>query len=205
MSESNTASFVDRFPGQQDGERVLHVIRPHKISESVELAKIVLFAVVLFVILAILSVSLPPAFFIAITLPPLIIFVGWWVIHGIHEKTIAYITDRRVVRFQATTPFHASIRTINYDDVTKVKTLGGGFFEDMVGVGTLVFSARTSMVKSAVGSSNNLVDDDLEIRHVYFHKDLANYLDKILYLFKHDLQELKTVREFVAKPRGKRY
>ena len=194
------------FSGQQEGERVLYEVHPHHISFAIAMMKIGGISAIIFLMLTAVSFAFPMMTFLAIILPLIILIVGYWVNHGIHDKTVAYITDRRVVRFEATTPFHVGNRTLSFDDVTKIKTYGSGMIEGMANVGVVVFKARTTLVKGGMEQpTTEFVDDDIQLNHVYYYKDLGNYLDKLLYLYKHDREELKKLRRFVAKSRGNRY
>ena len=47
--------------------------------------------------------------------------------------------------------------------------------------------------------------DNLDIHHVVYHKDLGNYIDKLIFLNHNKPEEIPAVREFVPKPVGERY
>ena len=43
-----------------------------------------------------------------------------------------------------------------------------------------------------------------ELTHVYYYRDLGNYIDKILYTYKQKPKEMKKIKPFVEKPKGQR-
>ena len=46
--------------------------------------------------------------------------------------------------------------------------------------------------------------ESITIPDVYYHEDLANYIDKILFTFKNKPQDMHGIRPFVPQPKGKR-
>ena len=46
--------------------------------------------------------------------------------------------------------------------------------------------------------------ESVRVTDVYFFEDLANYIDKILYLVKNSPDDIATIRLFVPKPAGSR-
>jgi hypothetical protein len=127
----------------------------------------------------------------------------------IAEKNITYITDRRVVRFAASNPWFVTTRTIGWDEVVKVKTHVSSWWMRMLNVGTVVIHARSTVAPLLAGEDLSrevrATDDDVHIEDVEYYRDLGNYLDKLLYLYKREPNKLDTLREFIPKPRGKRY
>jgi hypothetical protein len=73
-------------------------------------------------------------------------------------------------------------------------------------VGRVVVHAKSTVLNVDASIRENVVtDDDVAVDYVYYYKDLGNYVDKILYLYKKNVAELETIKPFVCKPRGKRY
>ena len=70
----------------------------------------------------------------------------------------------------------------------------------------MVVHAGSTYVHTHAQTRENLyTNDDLDLEHVFYYKDLGNYIDKILYIYKHNPQELAELRPFVPKPAGQRY
>ena len=49
-----------------------------------------------------------------------------------------------------------------------------------------------------------ITDDDIEIPYVSFYRDLGNYIEKILFLYKKRPADIADLKPFVAKVKGKR-
>lgn len=194
------------FKGQHSDEKVLYEVKPHIYSLWLRIAGVVLLSILLCVFsILLVSVSsvIPPLgiiFAIAITL------IASWILHIQYDKTIAYITDRRLVRFEAHHPFHVATRSLNWDDTMKVKTYPPHFIWSMLNIGTVVLHARSSII-SLEGDSiqREVAGDDLELKDVWYYEDLGNYIEKILYTNKRNHAELADFRPFVPKPKGQRY
>ncbi|OGV96462.1 hypothetical protein A2W24_00670 [Microgenomates group bacterium RBG_16_45_19] len=197
------------FIGQQDGEQILCLIKAHPLALISQSLKVLAASLLLFVVIVMLNIVLPefssiitPLF----SLTSLVIFiVGFWTVLSSPAKNLTYITDRRLVRFQATTPFTINSRTLSWQDVVKVKTFPPNFIWRWLNVGTIVAHSHSTMVNTVETKSQSVLsDDDIDIPHVHYYRDLGNYLDKILYLYHKTPKDLATLKPFVFKPRGHR-
>jgi hypothetical protein len=194
------------FPGQQTNERVLYEVKPHIYAQYLSLAKIYLLSIVIFVVMVALgsmSMMLPVlGFVLSIT----IALFGTWAVIAMFQKNVTYITDRRIIRFEAATPFATNVRGLTWDEVVKIKTFPRNAIWKMLMIGTVVAHAGSTYVHTHAATRENVyTNDDLDLEHVYYYKDLGNYLEKILYLYKHNSPELAEIRPFVPKPAGQRY
>ena len=200
------ATYETYFPGQQENERVLHVIHPHPIAEYVGFAKLTGIALVLMLSFIFLG-NIHPAFpLLGIFLAAAVFGIGAIVIHTMNNKNVAYITDRRIVRFEASNIFNVNSRALSWDDTVKVKTFTPNFLWRIFNIGTVTVHARTTMIHiDSKEQQNTWSNDDLDLYNVYYYRDLGNYLDKIIYLNKHNPQELQALHAFVPKPKGQRY
>ncbi|NMC62457.1 MAG: hypothetical protein GYA55_04745, partial [SAR324 cluster bacterium] len=122
--KSIDSSFT--FDGQQEGERVLYVIRLHGIKKIINIAQGLLLAIVFYAVLSFVPefVDVNPQYFralIAIIAALIFILRVWWgELYCEYSKTI--LTDRRIIRFEFTLPFFKSRRALFWKEVAKVKT-----------------------------------------------------------------------------------
>lgn len=136
----------------------------------------------------------------------LIFGLGLWITDTVRRKNTAYVTDRRIVKFEATNPFATSIRSLSWEEAVKVKTPPTNFIWKQLMVGTVVVHAKTTVASIDLTKTENVVtDDDVEVKHVYFYRDLANYIEKILFLYKKRPKEIADLVPFVPKKKGERY
>lgn len=197
------------FNGQQEGERILLTIHPHKLAVVSQLLKVNLATLLILIVMAILN-SVAFTFSEVITTITLLVAVavfvaGIWTIVAGEPKNVTYVTDRRLVRFQATTPFSVQPRSLSWQDVVKIKTFPPNFIWRALNVGTVIAHSHSTMVNQLETKSQSILsDDDIDIHHVYYYRDIGNYLDKILYLYRQTPKELASLKPFVFKPRGKR-
>jgi hypothetical protein len=196
------------FFGKQDGEKILFVVRPHNMALTFKLIKIYVVAVIVFIALTVLGTQLL-SFGIFITsgviLASLIAIFGTSIVMNYQKRDVAYITDRRIVRFEPTTLVATNPRSLSWDEVVKVKTYPPNMIWKQMAIGNVVIHARTSIRTAEDTPSGTVTADDIEINDVYFYKDLGNYIDKILFTYKQRPKEMDEIRPFIAKPKGERY
>ena len=195
------------FFGKQEGERILFVVRPHPLSLTFKLLKIYAIAFAVFVALAVLGtqlISLIHFLVGGIILAVIIAIVGTKIVTDYQKRDIAYITDRRLMRFEPTTLVATNPRSLTWDEVVKVKTYPSNAIWKQLAIGNVVVHARTP-ARPNESIPGEVDADDIELKDVYFYKDLGNYIDKILFTYKQKPKEMETIHSFVAKPRGERY
>jgi hypothetical protein len=194
------------FEGQQTDERILYVVHPHDIVLYVQLIKIYALALAVMVSFFLLVSIFPFLPTIGIFLAVGIAGIGTIIVFNLFSKNIAYITDRRIVRFEPTTPFATNIRSLSWDDAVKVKTFAPNFLWKMFKVGSLIVHSGSSVIHLQEDVRQNVVsNDDLDLQNVYYYRDLGNYIDKIIFTHKHQREELPNIHPFVPMPKGQRY
>lgn len=183
------------FDGQQEGERVLFEIRPHPIVMRFALLRIAFTASIF--VLIVFVIGTQSSFTSALFLIP---FVGiaaaaagavFWVKRQ-HEDTRAYITDRRVMRFERISPFMVAKRALFWNEVLKAKAYEPNLLLKSYNIGTLI-------IEPQVQTEENVI-----IAQVSYAQDLANYIDKILFTFKNTPADITKIKPFVPKPKGER-
>ncbi len=197
------------FYGRQEGERILYVVRPHPLATILKLVKVFSVALIISIALILMGSVFGDIRGIFVTLGLLLFFVinivGTKIVSDWQKREMAYITDRRLVRFEPTTLFATNSRTLSWDEVVKVKTYPPNFILKQIAIGNVVVHARTSIRTTEDTPAGTVTADDIEIKNVYFYKDLGNYIDKILYTYKQMPSGVKDIRPFVPKPKGQRY
>lgn len=196
------------FFGKQEGERILFVVRPHPISTTVGLIKIYLIAIAVLMVLGLLGTQIAgfEGWFITAGLIVAVVMAvaGTKILTDYQSRDIAYITDRRLIRFEPTTLFATNPRSLTWDEVVKVKTYPPNFLWKQLAIGNVVVHARTPARPDDFGHGE-VVADDIELKNVYYYRDLGNYIDKILFTYKQKPKEMEEIRVFIPKPRGERY
>ena len=200
------------FYGQQTGERILYVVRPHWLSQVILLSKFLAGAAIVFFIAVIiggqgLMQKYAGQFGVGGgIIAGAITAIGFWVVGNARLKNIAYITDRRVAKFEVSTPFATNIRSLNWEEAVKVKTYAPNVVWKQMMIGTVVVHAKTTIATPEVSKIERLVTDDVvEIQNAYFYRDLGNYIEKILFLYKKQPKDIASLLPFVPKKKGKRY
>lgn len=197
------------FYGMQEGERILYMVRPHPLATTIKLVKVFAVALIIAIALILIGTVFETARGVFVTFGLLLFItiniIGTKIISDWQKREVAYITDRRLVRFEPTTLFATNSRTLAWDEVVKVKTYPPNFILKQMAIGNVVVHARTSIRTAEDTPIGTVTADDIEIKNVYFYKDLGNYIDKILYTYKQTPQGVRDIRPFVPKPRGQRY
>lgn len=185
-----------RFPGQQSGERILYLAKPHRVMMYINFLKILTIGLLTLAALQALAIFFAsPIFGIAgLIFSGALMFIGILVAYTTHEGYKTYITDRRVIRFEPTFPFRERMRSLFWDEVEKTKTFRKNYLlEGLFKIGSITIHPKS-----------NAEYDDIQLNYLTYHEDLANYIDKILYIFRNHPSELKTMQPFIPMPKGQR-
>lgn len=197
------------FYGQQEGERILFVVRSHPLPVALKFAQVYLVSLGIIVIFLLISNTFPTikglftllGFFLGIGFG----IIGSKVLANSQKKGISYITDRRIVRFEPTTFVATNIRTLSWDEVVKVKTFAPNMLWKQMAIGNVVIHARTTVRTAEEDAKGAVTADDIELKDIYYYRDLGNYIDKILFTYKQRPKEIANIKPFVLKPAGERY
>ena len=163
------------FDGQQTDERILYTVTPHPMAKTLAMGKIIAVAVVFYVILFIVAASTPFAVLlrlVGLLLAAVVSFLGVLWSSFVEKTDRAYITDRRIIRFEAVTPILKTKRALFWGEALKAKAFAPNFFARSLGIGQVV-------IEPQLADSENVI-----IKNVTYYNDLANYIDKILFTFK---------------------
>lgn len=185
-----------QFDGQQTDERVLTVIAPHITRFIFSLITVI--TVFLFIIAIIFSITsfIPllatPVKTIATLLSILVLTITIWWFWKTQTSDKTYITDRRIIRFDVVTPFFTNKRALFWNEVLKVKAYANNMILRLMKIGVL-------QIEPVAAEQESIVIPD-----VYYHEDLANYIDKIIFAFKNKPDDIKSIKPFVPLPKGKR-
>lgn len=187
----------NHFRGQQEGERILYVIRPHRVMLMSGLVRNSALA-------AFFMVSWLRGGPIVVDFFPWVGAIVWVLIAFFYFGSCAwlykyckglrvFVTERRLVRFEPSFPVTETRRTLFWKDVIKTKSVSGSVVGRLLMIGSL----------EVVPSRGD--EQGMQIPYVYYHEDVANYFDKIVYLTNAEPEHLKTIRPFVPAPPGERY
>jgi hypothetical protein len=185
------------FPGQQDGERILYTIRAHPLMLGLRLLRnfilFGLFCAAWFRGGAILTARSPGIYSIVWWIFGFLFIVAVWWDVKYFRSAVAYVTDRRIIRFIPSFPVTYSKRMVFWREVLKTKSVSDNVLWRLLKVGNLEVVPKT-------GGEQSLL-----LRSVHYYEDLGNYFDKLVYLTNAEPHQLKTVRPFVALPKWERY
>jgi hypothetical protein len=185
-----------RFDGQQEDERILYEAHPDRRAVLLSVLSVILAAAFLMLITLVMAIFLPefraPILLAGLLISAILGVAAWLTSLFQLQRNVAYITDRRVIRFSSVGPWSTSSRALFWDEVVKIKTKAPSWLYKVMNVGNVVAHARTE-------------GDDLDITNISYFKDLGNYMDKVMYLYKKEPEKLKGIRSFVPKPKGQRY
>lgn len=178
-----------QFEGQQEGERILYVANPHPLAKTIAITKIIVLAALFFLITYLISPVIGVFAFIGSVL---LIGAGIWWNTRVFRNSKTYLTDRRVYRIEVVSPFFQTKRALFWTEALKAKGYAPNILWRMLNIGIVEIQPHMDE------------HEGVRITDVYFFEDLANYIDKILYLVKNNPGYIATIRPFVPKPAGSR-
>ncbi len=189
----------ESFPGQQEGERILYMIRPHWAREVAGYIKTALLAgAAIALVWYLRSVEVlrldEGALVQTVVLIALLGAMFALYVRQLCEQSRAYVTDRRVVRFEGAVPVWQSQRGLFWTDVVKTRTFAPNMVLRILKVGSL------EIIPNFAAEGQNVL-----IPYAYMYGDLGSYIEKLIFTFRSRPTEMGAMREFVPKPKGKRY
>lgn len=187
---------ITSFDGQQSGERILYIITPHVVAKYIAITKIVIISLFFYLVIMGIGRLMPAYASVTQTLGiglSIVLVVGsiWWN-QKVFKESKTFITDRRIHRVETASPFFRTKRTLFWNEALKAKAFAPNLLYRLLNIGTV-------QVEPHLSDGENVI-----VRDVYYFEDLANYIDKILYIVKNNPNELAGVQTFVPRPRGER-
>lgn len=187
------------FPGMNTGEKILFVTRESSTMVKLRLAGLVIMMAVLFLISQFL-LSLVRPLFPAITLFQIIPFIlfgagcalGYWWITETFRKSVFIITTRRLTKIIYTTPFTWYQFSLGLDEIADTGSYASSYLEALLGLGYFVARSGAAAIKN------------FKIENIEYSADLHNYVNKLLYAFKHHPGNIDSFRPFVPFMKGEK-
>lgn len=184
------------FDGQQTGEMILATVTPHPLQKAINFIIVFLLAILLFIVSYAISgfmIAISPAIRIPAAIISVLLAIAgiWWNNHT-YANTVTYITDRRIIRFEAVSPFFRAKRSLFWNEVLKAKAYSPGILWRIMNIGVVRIEPH------------QLEHENIMIPNVYMFEDVANYIDKIIFTFNNRPQDMGSIRPFIAKPKGHR-
>lgn len=184
------------FDGQQEGERILCEVRPHVLSLYLAIARMVAVSAVIILAVMIIATVVPAARALLMTagiaIGVAIIAASLWWNDTVYRKSRTYLTDRRIIRFEAVSPFLLTKRALFWNEALKAKGYAPSLLWRILGIGTVEVSPQMNQ------------HDDVIVSYVASFEDLANYIDKVLFTYKKAPQDVVNLKPFIPKPRWNR-
>lgn len=185
------------FPGMNTGEHILFVTRESEIMQRLRIIFLA-FTVVCITGLGWLLISLTENYLqlMGLVKLPLIFLAGgafllgtWW-IGDTHRKSVFIITTRRLTKIIYTTPFTWYQFSLGLDEIEDTGSYASSYLEAMFGLGYFVARSGAAAIKN------------FKIVNITFAQDLHNYVNKLLYAFKHHENEVHNFRPFIPNLKG---
>jgi len=187
------------FPGMNTGEKILFVTREAPIMQAFKViwlagATVVLFGLgfLLIYIFGKLTVTVSIFSFPLLIFGGLFFFIGAWWIRETYRKSIFIITTRRLTKIIYTTPFTWYQFSLGLDEIADTGSYSSSYFEALFHLGYFVARSGAAAVKN------------FKIVNITFSGDLHNYVNKLLYAFKHHPDKIETFRPFIPHLKGER-
>lgn len=188
------------FPGKAEDEKILYVTREAPLAIGVRMS---IFSLVVGIAMMIgtvmmaytgktLGFNTSMIVMLVLLLGAITMFGGLAWMWSVYRKTMFIITTRRLTKFIHTTPWTRYQMSLGLDKVIDSAAYSKGYLQAMFGLGTFV-------ARSSAGNIKNF-----KIENIYYAEDLHNWMNKLMFLFSKNVDELDTFRPFVAKGMGKR-
>jgi len=108
----------------------------------------------------------------------------WWMAQTF-RKSIFIITTRRLTKIIYTTPFTWYQFSLGLDEIEDTGSYGSSYLEALFGLGYFVARSGAAAIKN------------FKIVNISYARDLHNYVNKLLYAFKHHPELINEFRPFI--------
>lgn len=202
-----------KFPGQASNETILFVTRENPVMLWVRFLSIGVVTAMLLSLGFFIGSFVQPILGIAVasimqlvSLGAALLFLmvgGWWV-SLLWRKSIVVVTTQRLIKFIYTTPVNRHNLSLPLEMIVDTGAYTKGFLQALFKLGT--FTARSSAASSGVAT-----DDAQEgrINKKYFYienvavaEDLQQYINKLLYAYRHYPDQIGNFRPFIPHLKG---
>jgi hypothetical protein len=200
-----------KFPGQASDERILFVTRESETLLLVRRITVVVTAAFIFfcgyglgtVATSIVGLAAGSLFeLVAAVIAIVFLVVGFWWTTLLWKRSIALITNKRLIKFIYTTPWNRHNLSLPLDMIVDTGAYSKGFLQALFKLGT--FTARSSASSSGVAT-----DDPGRVNKKYFYidnvtnaEDIHHYINKVLFVYRQDWAKLATFRPFLPHLKG---
>jgi hypothetical protein len=206
---SNNIAFPydqSRFPGQASDEEILYVTREHSFFLVMRL--LFIFGIGLSIILTTVLLSrtinlifstnvLPSIVLIMLLFFCLFILIGSWWVFALWKKSIAIVSNKRLIKFIYTTPINRYNMSLPLDMIVDTSCHNKGFLSSYLKIGSIT-------ARSSASSSGLATDDTSRINKKYFYleniqyfEDLQQYLNKLINTLHKEPEKLNKFRPFI--------
>ncbi len=204
-----------RFPGQATDERILYVTREHVLFLWLRIAFVLLLTAGILMASYVFGLAFRqifPANSLGFTLPITLLLAGvfaatgWWWVHGIWHKSLAIVTNKRLIKIIYTTPVNRYNQSLPLEMIVDTSCNNQGFVE---GVAHAWLQIGTLTARSSASSSGVATEDTDRVNKKYFYleniqycEDLQQYLNKIISLLHQSPEQLQAFRPFIPHLKG---
>lgn len=202
-----------KFPGQASNERILFVTRENQVMLWLRRFGVMAAGLAVLVTGMLLGslmaeqVSEQAGVVIQIlTLGVTIGFglIGWWWVTTLWQKSLVVVTTQRLTKFVYTTPVNRHVLSLPLEMIVDTGSYTKGFLQALFKLGT--FTARSSAASSGVATDDERGE---RINKKYFYienvavaEDLQQYINKVLYAFRHYPDQISSFRPFLPHLKG---
>ncbi len=204
-----------RFPGQATDEKILYITREHRLFLLIRIMFVILLAIAIFLAFYVFSLAFQKIFInqsIAFVLPLIIVFcssfafIGLWWVYSLWQKSLAILTNKRLLKIIYTTPFNHYNQSLPLETIVDTSCNNQGL---VAGIAQSILKIGTLTARSSASSSGVATEDNSRVNKKYFYlenikycEDLQQYLNKILSLLKRDTQAFLDFRPFIPHLKG---
>jgi hypothetical protein len=205
----------NRFPGQATDERILYVTREHKLFLFAKMISVILLAAAILLCAWVFSLAFSNVFLssaLSFVLPLTFVLVGafsvigWWWVYSLWRKSLAILTNKRLLKIIHTTPFNRYNQSLPLEMIVDTSCNNQGFFEgiaeSMLQIGTLTARSSASSSGVATDDTDRINKKYFFLEHIQYCEDLQQYLNKVISLLKQMPTSLETFRPFIPHLKG---
>jgi hypothetical protein len=202
-----------RFPGQASDEKILYITREHSIFLLMRLFFI--FGIGLSIILTTVLLSRTVSLIFATNVLPsiilimllsfcLFILIGSWWVFVLWKKSIAIVSNKRLIKFIYTTPINRYNMSLPLDMIVDTSCHNKGFLSSYLKIGSVTARSSASSSGLATADTSRINKKYFYLENIKYFEDLQQYLNKLINTLHKEPKKLSQFRPFIPHLKGEK-
>ena len=147
---------------------------------------------------------LPGVTLIMLLIFSLFILIGAWWVFTLWKKSIAIVTNKRLIKFIYTTPINRYNMSLPLDMIVDTSCHNKGFLSSYLKIGSITARSSASSSGLATADTSRINKKYFYLENIKYFEDLQQYLNKLINTLHKEPEKLNKFRPFIPHLKGEK-